>query len=303
MKFLASYIMKGRVQAMTVASSLALLSLLFPPVSIVSSASVALVTLRRGAYEGLYILIISCLATALLGMLLFGSYQFALLYGLVLWLPVWLISIVLREGQQLSITIEIAVILGTLGVIGFYLYHPDPAAFWNEVLNQMMKPMMDSATDMPVEDVQRSLSRFSQLMTGAVAAGTVYGMLFGLFLGRWWQAMLYNPGGFRAEFLALRTHRQLAIATVIIVVTALIVSGTVAEVCWNIVVLLFVLYAITGTAALHDSFSKMKNSRFMVPFLYITLVLIPHVAIAVALFGLGDTWLDLRNKISNKEDV
>ncbi len=288
---------------MTVASSLALLSLLFPPVSIVSSASVALVTLRRGAGEGIYILIISCLATALLGVLLFGSYQFALLYGLVLWLPVWLISIVLREGQQLSVAVEIAVVLGALGVLGFYLYHPEPATFWNGVLKQMMRPMMNDATDVPLDELRRSLDHFARLMTGAVAAGTVYGMLFGLFLGRWWQAILFNPGGFKAEFLALRTHPQLAIATIVIVLTALLVSGTFAEICWNIVVLLFVLYAVIGTAVLHATFSRLKNSRFMVPFLYITLLLIPHVAIAVAMFGLGDTWLNLRNKISNKEDV
>jgi hypothetical protein len=295
--------MKGRGQAMTVASTLALLSLLFPPVSIVSSASVALVTLRRGANEGLYILIISCLATALMGMLLFGSYQFALLYGLVLWFPVWLISIVLREGRHLSSAIEIAVVLGALGVIGFYLYHPAPAVLWNSVLNQMLQPMLDSSADVPVEDVRQSVERFSHLMTGAIAAGTVYGMLFGLFLGRWWQAVLYNPGGFKAEYLALRTHPQLAMATIVVVAMALILSGVVAEICWNIVVLLFVLYTIIGTAVLHDSFAKMKNARFMVPFLYITLVMIPHVAIAVAIFGLGDTWLNLRNKISKKEDV
>lgn len=303
MKFLAAYIMKGRVQAMTVASSLALLSLLFPPVSIVSSASVALVTLRRGANEGLYILIISCLATALLGMLLFGSYQFALLFGLVLWLPIWLISIVLREGRHLSIAIEIAVILGVLGVMGFYLYHPAPSALWNNVLNQLVQPMMDNAADVPVEEIRQSLSRFSRLMTGAIAAGTVYGMLFGLFLGRWWQAVLYNPGGFKAEYLALRTHPQLAIATVVVVTMALFLSGVVAEVCWNIVVLLFVLYTIIGTATLHAAFARMKRARFMVPFLYITLVMVPHVSIAVAIFGLGDTWLNLRNKISNQEDV
>ena len=300
---MAGYIMKGRVQAMTVVSSLALLSLLFPPVSIVSSASVALVTLRRGANEGLYILIISCLATALMGMLLFGSYQFALLYGLVLWFPVWLISIVLREGRHLSGAIEIAVVLGALGVIGFYLYHPAPAVLWNSVLNQMLQPMLDNSADVPVEDVRQSVERFSHLMTGAIAAGSVYGMLFGLFLGRWWQAVLYNPGGFKAEYLALRTHPQLAMATIVVVAMALILSGVVAEICWNIVVLLFVLYTIIGTAVLHDSFAKMKNARFMVPFLYITLVMIPHVAIAVAIFGLGDTWLNLRNRISNKEDV
>ena len=54
MGFLASYIMRGRLQAMIVASTLALLSLIIPPVSVVSSATVALVTLRRGAVEGLY---------------------------------------------------------------------------------------------------------------------------------------------------------------------------------------------------------------------------------------------------------
>ncbi len=301
MKFLAEYIMKGRVQAMTVASSLALLSLLFPPVSIVSSASVALVTLRRGASEGFYVLIISCLAAAVLGVLLIGSYQFALLYGLALWLPVWLISIVLREGRYLGIAIEIAVALGILGVVGFYLYVPEPAALWNSILTQMVQPVLNNP-EVPADEIKQSLVRFSRIMTGAIAAGLVYGLLFGLFLARWWQATLYNPGGFRAEFLELRLHPQFAFMTLIVLAIALTTSGMVAEVCWNIVVLLFVLYTIAGTAALHASFANMKSGRFMVPFLYITLVMIPHVAIAVALFGLGDTWLNLRNKISNQSD-
>ena len=130
MKFLAAYIMKGRMQAMMVASSLALLSLVLPPVSIVSSASVALVTLRRGGYEGLYVLLCACLSAALLGFFLFGSFQFALLYGLILWLPIWLISMVLREGNQLYIAVQIAVLLGVEGVVGFYSYVDNPAAMW-----------------------------------------------------------------------------------------------------------------------------------------------------------------------------
>jgi hypothetical protein len=38
----------------------------------------------------------------------------------------------------------------------------------------------------------------------------------------------------------------------------------------------------------------------MVPFLYLTLVLIPHVMVIIAVIGLTDNWLNLRNKISNK---
>lgn len=297
MQFLAAFIMKGRMQAMMVASTLALLSLPFPPVGIVSSASVALVTLRRGAREGLYVLICACLAAALLSMLLLGGYQFALLYGLVLWVPVWLISIVLREGRQLVVTIEIAVLLGIAGVLVFYLYQSEPAKIWHGVLELMIQPMLDSKPDVPVDVIKQSTDTFAHFMTGFIAAGTVYGLLFGLFLARWWQAVLYNPGGFRAEFLALKGHAQMGMVTIVVLVAAVLTSGLIAELCWNVLVVLFALYTFIGTAVLHCSFASMKGSRFMVPFLYATLLIIPHVMAAVALCGLSDTWLDLRNKL------
>ena len=194
MGFLAEYIMRGRMQAMIVASTLALVSLIMPPVSIVSSATVALVTLRRGAVEGLIVLGCSTAIAGVLGFFLLGNYQFVLLYGMVLWLPVWLISIVLREGRYLSLAVEIAVLIGVLGVIGFYLYNAELATMWKTILSQMVPP------NAPVEDIQHTLDVLSHYMTGIVAAASVFGLLFGLFLGRWWQALLYNPGGFRQEF-------------------------------------------------------------------------------------------------------
>ncbi|MGZ4959039.1 MAG: hypothetical protein ACXV7J_07290 [Methylomonas sp.] len=297
MQFLAAFIMKGRMQAMMVASTLALLSLPFPPVSIVSSASVALVTLRRGGQEGLYVLVCACLAAALLSMVLLGGFQFALMYGVVLWVPVWLISIVLREGRQLAVAIEIAVLLGIVGVLGFYLYQPDPAQIWRGVLEAMTQPMLQANPDVSAETVKQSADTFAHFMTGIIAAGTVYGLLFGLLLARWWQAALYNPGGFREEFLALKGHGHLAIGTIAIAALGFLSSGLIAELCWNVLVVLFVLYTFIGTAVLHCSFASMKGARFMVPFLYATLLVIPHVMAAISLCGLVDTWLDLRNKL------
>lgn len=300
MQFLAAYIMKGRMQAMTVAAALALLSLAFPPASIVSSASVALVTLRRGATEGLYVLVCACLAAAVLSIFLKIGYQFALLYGLVLWTPIWLISIVLREGRNLGVAIEMAVLLGVVAVLGFYLYQSQPAQMWGSVLSVMMQPMLEAKpADVPVEQIKQSAQAFAHFMTGAIAAGSVYGLLFGLFLARWWQAALYNPGGFRAEFLAMKGHAKLAMATIVLVAVAALSSGILAEISWNMVLVLFVLYTFIGTAVLHANFAAMKGSRFMVPFLYLTLVLIPHVMVIIAIVGLTDNWLNLRNKISN----
>lgn len=304
MQFLAAYIMKGRMQAMTVAAALALLSLAFPPVSIVSSASVALVTLRRGAKEGLYVLVCACFAAAILSLFLKIGYQFALLYGLVSWIPVWLISTVLREGRNLGVAIEMAVLLGVIAVLAFYGYQQQPALFWSGTLEAMIQPVLQNKPDdVPVEQIQQSAQVFAHFMTGAIAAGSVYGLLFGLFLARWWQAALYNPGGFRSEFLGMKGHTKLAFATLVLLALAALSSGIVAEMAWNMLLVLFVLYTFIGTAVLHATFSVMKGSRFMVPFLYLTLVMIPHVMVIIAICGLTDNWLNLRNKISNNTAV
>lgn len=282
---------------MIVASTLALLSLIMPPISVVSSASVALVTLRRGAFEGLYVVVCSSVATGLLGFFLLGNYQFALLYGMVLWVPVWVISIILREGRHLSLAVEIAVLIGVLGVVGFYLYNTESATMWKNILSQMVP------ANAPVEDIQRTLNILSHYMTGVVAAGTVFGLLFGLFLGRWWQSVLYNPGGFRQEFLSLSTQPRLAIGSIVVVVIALLSSGVISEIFWNITILLFVLYTFIGAAVLHAVFASMKMSRYIVPMFYLTLFLIPHAMLPVALVGLGDAWLNLRKKISNQTNA
>jgi hypothetical protein len=297
MNFLAAYIMRGRVQAMAVASSLALLSLIMPPVSVVSSATVALVTLRLGAFEGLYVLVCSSVAAGLLGLFILGNYQFALVYVIVLWLPVWLISIVLREGRHLSLAVEIAVLIGIVAVAGAYLYNAELSIIWKTLLAQMLKIAAPNGAS--VEEVQRSIDVMSHYMTGAVAAGTVFSLLLGLFLGRWWQAKLYNPGGFRQEFLSLSVQPRLAIGSIAVTAVAWMSSGIFSEVCWNITILVFVLYIFIGTAVLHSVCSASKLAKYAVPMLYITLFLIPHAMLPVALVGLGDTWLNLRKKNSN----
>ena len=283
------------MQAMMVASSFAVLSLILPPVNIVSLATVALVTLRRGEHEGLYVLISACLFAAIAGFFLFGGFQF----GLILWPSIWLISILLRVGKSLSIAIEASVLLGVAGVIGFYLFVNEPVLFWNSLFEQNVQLLLENGSDVSLEELTQSVQVYFHYMTGVFAAGTVCSLLFGLILGRWWQAALYNPGGFREEYLSLRVHSKVAIGSILIVAIAWLASGIVSEICWNIAILFIVLYTIVGSAILHATFSAMKTKRFMVPFLYITLVLIPHMIAVVIIVGVIDAWLDLRSKISN----
>ena len=298
MQFLAAFIMKGRMQAIMVASAFALLSLVLPPVSIISSAAVALVTLRLGPQEGFWVLLAGSLAAALLSTVLLGSYQFALLYSVLLWLPVAIIAWVLRNTRSLAVALESAVGLATLVVLAFYALQADVAGFWLQILDAMTQSMQTANPDVAIDTLKESAEFFAHYMTGGIAAGSVFGLLFGLFLARGWQANLYNPGGFVQEYKALKSHQLLAIISLVLAVIAALASGLIAEISLNVLLVLFVLYTVVGAAFLHTAFSGMKSSRFMVPFLYVTLLLIPHVMALVAVLGLLEAVLDLRTKFN-----
>ncbi len=278
---------------MLVASTLAMLSLILSPLIIVSAGAVALVTLRRGAYEGLLILACASLAAAVLAVLIQVSSLFILFYVLFFWLPIWLIAVVLREGRHISLAVEITVMIGIVGVVAYYLFNTDPASMWAQVMPRMVP------ANAPVEDVKRMIAFISPYMTGIAAAGAVFSMLLGLFLGRWWQSMLYNPGGFRQEFLSLKTEPRLAMISLVIVGIAMLGSGFISQIAWNTAIIIFVLYTFIGIAVLHTVFSRMKIAQYAIAMMYITLFLMPYSMLPVALVGFSDTWLDIRKKKLN----
>src|SRR5690625_6353500 len=53
------------------------------------------------------------------------------------------------------------------------------------------------------------------LVTGLLANVTSFTGVLGLMLGRWWQALLYNPGGFKQEFNGLRLNTPQALVCVL----------------------------------------------------------------------------------------
>jgi len=301
--------MRGRLSAVTAATTLALLSLMLPPISFVSSATVALYTLRLGAFEGFFVLACSYLILSIVGVAWLGNLPATLLFGIILWLPIWAIAIILRETRHLTLAIQTAVALGVLGVLAFYMLVDEPALIWKNLLLQRMpedalKQMMQANTPQ-LADMQRAvLEIIPHYMTGAAAAGLVCNTVFGLFMARSWQASLYNPGGFNREYLSLATSVKFSLASMMIVMLAWLSSGLVSEIAWNVTVLLFALYVFIGCAVLHQVFAAMKMGRIMVPLFYvvmaISIFMMPVALVPVALVGLSDAWTNLRNKNSNQ---
>ncbi len=287
--------MSGRLQAIITASTLAMLSLAITPFSIFSSGTLALVTLRRGAREGLVVLSGASFVAEAFAMLLNAEPWLIPLYILLVWLPVWLIALVLREGKHISLAVEIAVLLGVVGVIVFYIFTNDPATLWKQWMPKMVPETA------PVESVRQMIDFLAPYMTGASAVLVVSIMLLGLFLGRWWQALLYNPGGFKQEFLGLKAQPRTAIIVLVILLVTMGNFGKISEISLNMSIPLFMLYAFIGTAVLHKLLASTNIAKLAVPMFYITLLLMNRTMFPiVALVGLADTWLDIR-KINLKK--
>jgi hypothetical protein len=289
MKFLAEYIMRGKLQATLVASALAILSMAVPPASILSLGSVALYTLRRGTYETVTVVAYTSLLITVVALFFNVPIPFVVYYALILW-STWSIAIALRESQHFSLALEIAFLMGIVYAVGSRFLIPDPVAMWKQALSKIIPE------NAPIEDPKQFIGFMATYMTQAVVVGGFINIMLGLLMGRWWQALLYNPGGFRQEFLAFKIPPKLAAINLVIIVVAglgIMVFPEVAGVIFNLVI---VLYAFVGIAVLHTLISRSKLGQFAVPMFYITLFFIPRILLPVALVGFSDTWLDIRKR-------
>lgn len=304
MHILPAYLLKGRIQAISVTSALVLFSLLFPLLSIVSSAAIALVTLRQGGLQGGIVLLGSSVLAMLMRVLLLGDFEPVLHYTLILLVPIWIVSIVLREWQSLNLALQSSVLLGVLSIIVFYILLIHPAEFWSSKVNvpqvvELVNQMPDA--QISAEVVKKFAGIIVHFMTGLTVFTCEYAIILGLFLGRWWQDKLFNPGGFRQEFLGLKGAPKFAIFTLIVFGCTLLPFDWLAELSVNILMVLFVFYTILGVAILHCLLAARKSTTFLVPFFYACLMIfslfIPYIMLLIAVCGLSDTWLNLRNKL------
>jgi len=289
---LASFTMRGRSQAALVASSSAVLSLMVPLVGLISSAAVALVTLRKGPGEGLIVGAFAGLASGLLSFAALGSPLPAVGFALALWLPVWVLGMVLRQSRSLNLTVQLAALFGLLILAGFHLQAPDPALYWAELLEPARENLVEGGVlDAAVSN--QMMTQIARWMTGAFAATFYLQLLLALFIGRWWQARLYNPGGFGAEFRAFRMHATLGYVSLGMLALVLLSEGTM----WAAELLLLVapLFFFQGMAIIHAlarTFSA--HRRWLVGFYALLALAMPHAEILVAGLGFVDIWADLR---------
>ena len=132
---------------------------------------------------------------------------------------------------------------------------------------------------------------------------TLFGLMhmlmavFLLILARWWQALMYNPGGFQKEFHEFRLQPSVAMLLVGLFLLASL-GGTVLT-GW---ILYFVIpLAIAGVALVHGLVGIKRLSRLFLVAFYL-LLLSPLAVQLLSVAALLDSFYDFRRRIQPPAD-
>lgn len=300
----AAFVMRRPWNAALVAAIFSLLSIMLPLFSQVSGAVVGLVTLRLGAVQGFLVMGGAALCTTVIALIarLGSNMTTAAFFAailLVTWLPTWALALVLRQSRSLAATLGVAGLFGAIVVIAIHVTVGDASDWWHQLLSQTLQPLLqETGTAINGDQVERIITAMSEAMTGLLGAACVLTIMTSLFLARWWQAILYNPGGFKQEVQALHIDWR-ASAFLAAAMALLILSSTDStSLGGDLLVVLLAFYMLPGLALVHWIVTATGSHGIWLVVLYgLMFFLPPQVMVVLAALGFTDSWMDLRRRL------
>lgn len=280
---LARWVMRGTPQAAGAAALAAIIPWLFW----FSAAVAALVTLRRGLGPAMPVIVAAALPAGWWWM----QGDTIPLASLLL---VTLMATVLRSRMRWSETLIVGALVGAVMVqLGIFL-PPGGAEPLLDQLRQSSPEIERMLADLTEQGV--ATERLAALLIGGVTGLIVMlASVACLALARSWQAGLYNPGGFRGEFHALRLSvRELILLVVLVVLGMVFALPALTMLAW-------VPLLVSGVALIHGLIGlKGMNGLWLVAFYVLLLTTWPMILI-VLLLGFIDSFADFRGRLARSQ--
>lgn len=279
------------------AAGLVLFASLFSMACLIASAAVvAFVALRHGELAASRVAGGCLLMMVVVSWGLYGTAIHIPLIATVFWLPAVVSAFILARTVKLNFAVLSTVLCGVLSVVILALVMGDTTAFWRSQFGDMganaTLPGGGASSGVLITEAQREdfITAMASMMTGAMGVSVMSVALGALFLARYWQGALFNPGGFQQEFHALSLGRNAALLCVLVIVLSLIVGGQVPSAIAMVVIFAFF---IQGLAVVHALVKQRGMHRLWLHGVYV-LLLLPHTVLLVAALGLADNMFALR---------
>lgn len=286
MRALAEYIMRGRMAAISVA----LLGFLIP---LLTPGAIGLVTLRKGWQEGLVI----CLWVSLP---LFLS--LALDKGSTAAVIAALFSVVVSFGAAWVLRVSISWPAAMWSIVALSGLGALIASFGSNAIMEYVIAFFSGVTEMAETEQEKAfyesiIAALSETkLAGILACFIAAGAIAGLVMARWWQALLYNPGGFQKEFHALRlTPKDIVISVPLL---GLCLTNVASLLFFAVLVMMPL--AIAGLGLVHNCAKSLKDKASLaLGVVYFAVVFQTMFAILLlSIIGLTDVWLNYRKRFN-----
>ncbi|OWJ98453.1 hypothetical protein B6S59_00945 [Pseudomonas sp. A46] len=287
MRALADFIMRGRTQATLVVVGAALLPMMFW----LSAAAGSLVLLRRGVNDA-----IGIVAWALLPAL--GWWYFGEPRTLMVLVGALGLALVLRSSVSWTRVLMVSVALGLLYGLVLGAVFREPIAAMAAELDKLMPQVMGGVySQLAGDERARLAAMIAPVLTGLIAALLQLLSVLSVMLGRYWQAALYNPGGFGSEFRALRLSPALAFG----LLAAMLLGPNLGLELAMLTPICSVPLALAGLALVHGLAKQGGLAGFWLVGLYVSLLLFMQLIYPLlVVLAIVDSLFDFRGRKARK---
>ncbi|WP_162596655.1 DUF2232 domain-containing protein [Thiofilum flexile] len=289
--------MSSRLHAIMFTLSMTLISFVLAPLGIFANAAVALVTLRLGAKQGLWVALPVTAGLTLIVMVLKGNALVGLTSGLVSWLPLVVLGAVLERTVSWTQVLQYLLAILAVLIIGFYVAVGNPAAVWEQWLISLVNYLPLENTEQTLQ-LTETMKISAPYMTGVLAALLGVHWMVSLMLGRYWQAQLYNPGGFQTELHRMRMSKPLALLMIALVGLRLFVDSALLT---DLIIVGLAVFLFAGLSLVHYSVHHFKLGIGWLVAVYLLLIFTTPVIVMLATLGIIDSQADLRRFINTRK--
>ena len=270
--------MRGRAQACLVA----LLGVLVP---LIGPAAVGLVTLRKGSVEGA---LVALWATLPFVVSYFAgqSSPFVAVMSILALANTLIVANVLRgtASWSLALVSDVCVAVGLVVVAGV-VFRTDLGVMMTDLTELFVSVSEQLEKDYVMPDTSGVLAW--------VAWMTAFSALLGVVVARWWQALLFNPGGFQQEFQGIRLESKVGLGCLLLV----ILGFTLLSEFQFWLQLASIPLIVCGLSLLHYTAKVKKAGGYWLVLMYLGLFLGPVMSGLLVALGAIDSVLNLRARL------
>jgi len=209
------------------------------------------------------------------------------------------LALVLRASESWVRTLLVSVVIGVVFSVVLGVAFAAQIEMLAQALIKVMPALLgETYKQLSVDEQARFASLIAPVLTGLIAALLQIVSVLSLIVGRHWQALLYNPGGFGREFRAIR----IPLGPAMLLLALMPLGPNLGAQMAMLTPLCSVPLVFAGLALIHGLAAQKRLAKFWLVGLYVTLVLFMQLIYPLlVVLAIVDSLIDFRGRLASKD--